>query len=69
MKNAIQYTYYHAADGWRWRGKRNGKITSESGEAYKLRSSAKKSLLNMLLAIEEGRYEVNEAEYESPDEN
>lgn len=58
MKDAIIFEAYRAADGWRWRGKRNGKITSESGESYKRRSSAKKSLTNMIAAIAEGRYVI-----------
>lgn len=58
MKNAIIFTVYKSADGWRWRGKRNGKITNESGEAYKRRVSAEKSLKNMIKAIREGRYEI-----------
>ena len=61
MKDAIIYSVYKARDGWRWQGKRNGKITSESGEGYKRRVSCKKSLMNMLKAILEGRYKISEA--------
>jgi uncharacterized protein YegP (UPF0339 family) len=58
MKDAIQFELYESKDGFRWRGKRNGKITSESGEGYKRRVSAEKSLRNMIAAIAEGRYVI-----------
>lgn len=61
MKDAIQFEIYRDIRGeWRWRGKRNGKITSESGEAYKRDVSARKSLKNHIKAIAEGRYEIVE---------
>lgn len=65
MKNAIKFEIYRGDDGgYRWRGKRNGKITCTSGEGngYKQRAMCRKSLVNMLNTIIDGRYTAENPE-------
>lgn len=63
MKRNIKFHIYKAKDGYRWRAlSNNGKLTSESGEAYQSKFGCKKSLVSFLSHMKGGHYEIVDKE-------
>lgn len=57
MKTKV-YLYKAKNREWRWRIKRAGRIVAESGEGYKRKAGAKKSLDALLTSIRRGNYQL-----------
>jgi hypothetical protein len=56
MKHKLHLVLWQAKDGWRWHAVRNGKIVAESGESYKRKGGAVKTLKAIIAAIQAGDF-------------